>query len=98
MVVIFPTAVSVLQFKSVDVVISSCNPVVEITPSVMSIFVLPVKSQDTTSSTILIFVPAVNSFCNPVAEMTPSVISIFVLPVKSQDTTSSTILMFVHKH
>ena len=71
---------------------------VEITPSVMSILILPTKSHDTTSLAMVIFVPPVNSFCNPVAEMTPSVISIFVLPVKSQDTTSSTILMFVHKH
>ena len=72
----------------VSCLVSNCvvvaNPVAEMTPLVISIFVLPIKSQDTTSSSTLIFVPPVNSFCNPVAEITPPVMSIFVLPVKSQ--------------
>jgi len=72
-----------------------CNPVAEISPSVISIFVLPVKSQYTTSSTILMFVPPVNSFCNPVAEIIPYVISMFVLPTKSHEISLSTILIFV---
>ena len=56
---------------------------------------LVVFLQDTTSPTILIFVPPVNSFCNPVAEIIPPVMSILVLPTKSQDTSLSTMLIFV---
>ena len=81
------------KVKSVSVVISSCfvpnsvvvaNPVVEMTPSVMFIFVPAVKSQDISSPSMVIFAPVVNSFCNPVVEITPLVISIFVPAVKSQ--------------
>ena len=56
-----------MDVKLIDVSssISFCNPVVDITPSVMSIFVLPDKSQDTSLSTMLIFVPAVKLSCFP---------------------------------
>jgi hypothetical protein len=92
------------RFKSVSVVISSCfvpNCVVvaklreEITPSVISILVLPTKSQDTSSFSMVMFVPPVIFCCNPAAEITPSVISILVLPTKSQDTSSFSMVIFV---
>ena len=71
------------------------NPVVEITPPKISIFVPAVKPFDITLSTILILVPAYNSSCNPVVEITPPVMSTLVLPTKSHDIKLPTILIFV---
>ena len=74
----------------------SVSPTIElITPSVIRIFVPAVKSQDISSSSIVIFAPVVNSFCNPVVEITPSVMFIFVPAVNSQDISSPSMVIFV---
>jgi hypothetical protein len=97
----------VIEFKVksvVDVIsssfVSNCvvvaNPVVEMTPSVISIFVPAVNSQDISSPSMVIIAPVVNLFCNPVVEMTPSVMSIFVPAVKLQDTSSPPMVIFAH--